>query len=506
MPVHGLPAALLWLKYVAFFPGARRKQLEGVQAMTKGAGRKRTRGSGDAPRVRHGGRRKTLKDLGVERVPSARELFARHLRAQLPVYAKRRVPRKEAFWCLPTLHAKFRALPAMEMAAWVERAEKLKEERRVIVKARGEKGHGGECDGSATAAIMAHGQAGHGATTTWLRLDCCAESPGHASEVAEVAVEASVPVDRLRWMDDPGGDLRTMRRLPDSVGSLGSGCYGACYIFEDEDTGEQVCAKLQKTAEDDDGEQALRRELRIMNACNHPNVMRGFSVVRSLGSGRHALLMTKCDCDLWAWLSMAAASAGAEHADARTQQRRSAILLQACRGYAHLHGAGFLHLDIKPENVVVQAATGMQVLRVRIADFGISRTWSPSGSGDTTFAPASRIQSESYRPWDCFHAAKGRVPLRPRLDVWAFGCLVFDVCCEHPRQRGDGACRPRLFAGIHMGASYESVMASRNYRLGGQLRARDAALVVRCQDLKDPHRNHVRMGELLPACRALAGS
>ena len=96
--------------------------------------------------------------------------------------------------------------------------------------------------------------------------------------------------------------------------------------------------------------------------------------------------------------------------------------------------------------------------------------------------------------------------MRPRLDVWAFGCLVFDVCCEHPRQRGDGACRPRLFSGIHMEASYESVMASRNYRLGGRLRARDAALVVRCQDLKDPHRNHFRMEELLPACRALAGS
>ena len=474
--------------------------------MTKDAGRKRTRGTGNAHRVKRSGRKNTLKELGVERVPSARELFARDLRAQLPVHGKQRVLRKQGFWCLQTLHAKFRALAPMDMASWVERAEKLKEERRCMLKARREKGHDGECEGTATAPVMAHGQAAHGVTTTWLRLDCCAESPGHASAVAEVPVEASMPVDRLRWMDDPGGDLRTMRRLPDCAGKLGCGSYGACYIFEDEDTSEQICVKLQKTAEDDASEQALRRELRIMNACNHPNVMRGFSVARCLGSGRHALLMTKCDCDLWAWLNMAAASAGAEHADAHAQKRRSAILLQACRGYAHLHGAGFLHLDIKPENVVVQAATGMQVLRVRIADFGISRTWSPGDSDETAFAPASAIHSECYRPWDCFHAAKGRVPLRPRLDVWAFGCLLFDVCAEHPRPRGDGACRPRLFSGIPMEAFYESVMASRNYRLGRWLRASAAAVVVRCQDLKDPRRNQVRMEELLPACRALARS
>ena len=178
--------------------------------------------------------------------------------------------------------------------------------------------------------------------------------------------------------------------------------------------------------------------------------------------------------------------------------------MQLCRGYAHLHGAGYLHLDVKPENVVVQHASGIEKVRVCVADFGISREWRVIGSSKTTYALASSIQCELYRPWDLFHAAQGRVPLRPRLDIWAFGCLVYDVCYMHSRSRGDSRSTARLFTGIPMTLSYDSVMASRNYRLSAHLRPREAALVVRCQDLRDPRRSHTRMEELLSCCRGAA--
>ena len=177
--------------------------------------------------------------------------------------------------------------------------------------------------------------------------------------------------------------------------------------------------------------------------------------------------------------------------------------MQLCRGYAHLHGAGYLHLGVKPENVVVQNATGIEKVRVCVADFGISRSWRIVGHG-STYALASSIQCELYRPWDLYHAANGRVPLRPRLDFWAFGCLVYDVCYMHSRARGDSRPTARLFTGIPMAASYDSVMASRNYRLSAHLRPREAALVVRCQDLRDPRRNHTRMEELLSSCCGVA--
>ena len=60
-----------------------------------------------------------------------------------------------------------------------------------------------------------------------------------------------------------------------------------------------------------------------------------------------------------------------------------------------------------------------------------------------------------------------------------------------------------LYIGISMPSSYGSVMASRNYRLKKHLRLRGAALVARCQDLRDPRFLHVRMEEYLVACRGV---
>ena len=390
------------------------------------------------------------------------------------------------------------------MAMWVSRAEKEKEDRRAALRDRRAAAESNPSKLDTPAAPPACPEAAHGATTKWLRLDCSAEPPSDASEVAEEEAPANAEVGRIQWVDDLGCDRRSLRRLPESRGELGQGSYGCCYIFEDEVTGEHVCAKLQKAADDSEGERALRNEIRIMNACNHPNVMRAFAVVHCLGIGRHALLMPKGDCDLRAWLEVSRAPAAAEDDDGPARRQRGGILVQLCRGYAHLHGAGYLHLDVKPENVVVQAATGTEGVRLCIADFGISRSWRPCGSADIAYAPASSIQSDVYRPWDLYHAAQGRVPLRPRLDIWAFGCLVYDVCCVHSRARGDRRPTARLFTGVSMHASYESVMTSRNFRLDAHLRPLEAALVVRCQDLRDPRRSHTRMEELLSSCRAVA--
>ena len=497
-----------------------------------------TRGSGKRAGKRASGRKKTWKDLGVQRVPSARELFAQDLRRHLPVYANRRVRKKQSFWCLRTLHSRFRAFSDAHMAMWTARAKKAKEDRKAIIRQRLRALAKKPATPDAAAATPSSCKSVQGATTTWLRLDCSVEPPGEGdvSEVAEENASVDTEVERIQWVDDLGSDIRSLRRLPRNGGSHGVDSYGCCYIFEDEVTGEHFCAKLQMSADDSEGARALRDEPRIMDACNHPNVMRAFAMVLCRGIGWHALIMPKCDCDLWAWLGASSASVASEtkdermaasnasvaterreecmaassvsvateRSDDRIHRQRSGLLVQLCRGYAHLHGAGFLHLDVKPENVVVQNATGTEDARVCIADFGISRGWRCPGDGATPYAPAASIQCEVYRPWDLHHAANGRVPLRPRLDIWAFGCLVYDVCCKHPRVRGDSRGRARLFSGISMEASYEAVMTSRNFRLSAHLRPLEAALVVRCQDLKDPRRNHMRMEELLSACRGVA--
>ena len=60
------------------------------------------------------------------------------------------------------------------------------------------------------------------------------------------------------------------------------------------------------------------------------------------------------------------------------------------------------------------------------------------------------IQSEVYRPWDLFHAAQSLVRLRPRHDVWAFGCLAYEVAQMHPGIWREGRAPSRLFSGVNM--------------------------------------------------------
>ena len=47
-----------------------------------------------------------------------------------------------------------------------------------------------------------------------------------------------------------------------------------------------------------------------------------------------------------------------------------AVCLQTARALAHLHGRGFLHLDLKPANIMIEASDGGAIWRCRVCDLG----------------------------------------------------------------------------------------------------------------------------------------
>ena len=90
------------------------------------------------------------------------------------------------------------------------------------------------------------------------------------------------------------------------------------------------------------------------------------------------------------------------------------------------HEKGIIHRDLKPANI---ALTGDG--QVKVLDFGLAKALDPTSVGavdapgvSLTSTHAGRIMGTA--PYMAPEQAKGR-PADPRSDVWAFGCVLYEM-------------------------------------------------------------------------------
>ncbi|MCY1064554.1 serine/threonine-protein kinase [Nannocystis sp. RBIL2] len=140
------------------------------------------------------------------------------------------------------------------------------------------------------------------------------------------------------------------------LGQLGAGGMGVVYAAYDPDLDRKVALKLLRA----DGHAAspgrLLREAHALARLSHPNVVQ----IHDTGAidGRIFIAMELVrGVDLRTWL-----------VQPRGLAEVLRVFLDAGRGLAAAHEAGFVHRDFKPDNVLV-GADG----RVRVADFGLVR-------------------------------------------------------------------------------------------------------------------------------------
>jgi len=332
-----------------------------------------------------------------------------------------------------------------------------------------------------------HGDAGGGtdphppaleAVAMWLRVDVPAVLPPSPAESPEAVAESGADASACPVIEtDPGSSVQK-KFEPDS-GVLGAGVFGACRAVREVSSGERLCAKFALVRSVGDlARSNLRAEFAAMSRLNHPAVMQAFSLAFDSAGGLQAMLMPLMSSSLWAWLVAQLVPGAPVAAGQGLPLNSKSCLLQLASGLGHCHGRSIHHLDIKPENVLVD--TSMDPPRFALSDFGNCEAVDVvDGLRCSGKVPASRVNSPEYRPFELFRCYDSLVAVRPRFDIWSFGCLVFDVANVHPRQRGRA---PRMMTGAALdGGNVHSLTLARNGRVAQYARVCVRPLILALQ-------------------------
>ena len=94
-----------------------------------------------------------------------------------------------------------------------------------------------------------------------------------------------------------------------------------------------------------------------------------------------------------------------------------------CEALAYVHDQGIVHRDLKPSNVILRQDGGAVLI-----DFGlVSRQLATSGRERVEIAVGSRAGTRAYMAPEQLH----REQVDARADLYALGCLMFEVLTGH---------------------------------------------------------------------------
>jgi eukaryotic-like serine/threonine-protein kinase len=258
------------------------------------------------------------------------------------------------------------------------------------------------------------------------------------------------------------------RRRYEVVARIAQGGMAIVYRGHDRQLDRVVAIKVPRPefARDRGFSEQFRREARTAARLSHPNVVAVYD------SGEERGLP---------WIVM-------EHVDGRTlrdlldSQRHlspettAELLGPVADALDHAHHNGVVHLDVKPENVLLTSET------VKVADFGLVRAAAQRGHGQALAATVHYCAPEVLR---------GGV-VDGRADVYALGVVAWECVCGRPPFEGE----PRQVVGQHLGGRVPPPSAA----VGGVPEPFDAA-VSRATD-PDPTGRFLRASDFAAAMGA----
>ena len=226
----------------------------------------------------------------------------------------------------------------------------------------------------------------------------------------------SVP---LRMTLDPGSTLSSYQILS----PLGSGAMGEVYRARDTRLDREVAIKVlpEQLAADENRLQRFEREARTLAALNHPAIGQIYGFERD---------------DIRTFLVLELVP-GEDLSDQIGRgpielHRSVELALQIAEGLEAAHDVGVVHRDLKPGNVRVTPGGAAKVL-----DFGLAKSVTAQPADDSEKLLTTREGTLlGTPPYMSPEQARG-APVCHRSDVWAFGCLLYEMLTGKQAFTGD---------------------------------------------------------------------
>jgi serine/threonine-protein kinase len=190
---------------------------------------------------------------------------------------------------------------------------------------------------------------------------------------------------------------------------LGEGGMGAVYLAEDPASGQKVALKVlpKVAAQEEEAVRRFMREVDYARKLEHPNIVKAGAGGQD--KGFHYYVMEYVEGEtLGAHLQRTEFLAAAE---------ASSVVLQVALGLKYAHAEGFIHRDIKPDNVIV-SKDGV----AKILDMGLSKNIEEAQTFRTMTGVA--LGTPQYIAPE---QARGEKGIDGRADIYSLGATYYHL-------------------------------------------------------------------------------
>jgi serine/threonine protein kinase len=211
-----------------------------------------------------------------------------------------------------------------------------------------------------------------------------------------------------------------MARIPEQLGKLtlsrqlGMGRH--CQVWEavDTDSGRRIAVKVvvPEMAKNPEQRRLLRHELAVARSLDHPAIIR-IDAFSAAGGLPHLMMELSPHANL-----KKQANAGVEEIAPRLHR----IVTQLGWALDHMHGRGWVHRDVKPENVLASPDGEVKLIDLAIA----SRK-----SGVIGRLLGGKVKAQGSPSYIAPEQIRG-LPVDPRSDIYSLGCVLYELLAGMP--------------------------------------------------------------------------